>query len=71
MESLRMERSKKRSAKSKRCRRVGPRWGPGKTIRSSAPTMMNDERVGYRSVEGLRGAFGIGERTGEFHLIMC
>ena len=27
MESLRMERSKKRSAKSKRCRRVGPRWG--------------------------------------------
>ncbi|CAL1161970.1 unnamed protein product [Cladocopium goreaui] len=40
MESLRMERSKKRSAKSKR---------------SSAPTMMNDERVGYRSVRSPSG----------------
>jgi len=32
------------------------RWLSHHEIRSSAPTMMNDERVGYRSVECLGGA---------------
>jgi len=37
MESLRMERSKKRSAKSKRCRRVGPRWGDLSLMNGAPP----------------------------------